>query len=811
MFLREREMDFLRDIPVRESITIDSPLQYEDHHQATKKRRGIDSTIVDLGLQINQDTLHIPELESHSSTYAKSQVQKHEILSADPSYRFISDVAGALRKEPFELFEEEDMARVMGEREEERLRIELDMRRTRITTQEKYDMIEKMRSMLNALEKEQTQRDKTMSSANALRTISRFLIDHNGFDALVEEARLFEAGVETIQTLIETDETIGSTTEREMLSHSDETRKRLFYYLFIYFRYFLDNDTQIDYYESLRVKLRHLVDYTNKSVLDKEEVTLIKEESSTTTTITTTDPYAREIGEMSITLGVESPWREANTLYNKMETTDGVKWSKYRGTETINLAFFAEMKIPTTIEREMVSHALKNHFESDYPGYSRNILLYLYGSDAQKEFATSGTQGLSLASDIVADGGHPPRIVLLIRRQFDDFRATKPIESIIAIVRAHLLWCFFNNTPWSSIADLLANDGSELIVTNMLGVFTQWTNILTNSVTLYKPSLYSYIRQVALYLLDARTDNGRPVLTLPPQAEQSLTAKMLDTPTLTQMSTTFDTLNVAFRGISERELVADDLFYRYLIKGDQTIFAERLAVLGDVVAWQRRQREETVSYTSSSHALITYPVLRLHSLFRLYTRYVSEYSEFIADNMRHIRDALHKARNKVAELVGDETVQESRANMMRPINSGFVKLKAEIKTLLARAYHKVQEYVPNLRGLPLEAFHSDSAYESGLTSAMVEFISVVAAENELVHPEQYKSNRLYQHIRQKMNESMAPLRQFTYQKQEEPLFSPYPTKSPATYVISRTMKRNATQAFQLPYITRSVYPSVLMY
>jgi hypothetical protein len=837
----------LNDFPVRQSITIDRPVMIvgtgEEDQRANKRRKNIYQE--PLGLRVDQDILRIPEIEKralpredgrewdfwqqtsaeeakrpYGKSYLKDQVERHEILAADPSYRFISDVAGALRKEPFELFEEEDMQRLMAEQQAERLRNELDMKRTRLSAQEKYDMIGKMRRLLDSLIKEQTQRDSQLPPEQLLYT-SRFIIDHNelpstvvsnnyyGFQSLVREVALFNADPQRIQSLIDNEIDLD---DRVLLTSDDGTRGRLFYHLFVYFDHFLDNDTSEDRQEALRVKLRYLVDYLPKF-------------SQATTSATKIDVYYEEtIEKMARELETSNPWRDATLFYNdvqKTTTPDGeeIEWKRYKGTETINLAHFSKMTIAIESERRMATMGIESMYKSKFPEYSRNILLFLYGDDEAKErvLRGNGKQGLNLTSNDVEDGGHPPQIVALIQRQFDTFRTSKPLGAISQIVRSHLLWLFFNNIPWTSVVQELLGD-APTIIPQVSRVFVRYSSLLNATIELYKPLLWVYLRDVTAYLLASRADNNRPVLVLPLNVKQLLTQpRPKGIITLKEDATAFDMLNQAFGGLQESDLLGDALFYRYLTNGN-AVFVDRLA---DIHSFEpRHTKSDAIVVGDTIEALMdvisAYPALRLHVLFRLYASYLNAYSVFITENLELLRASIDKTRNKLAKMVANESVSQNgdkeveyrqrRSFTTQPINSGYVKLKAEMTSLISRAYHKVQESVPTLRGLPLEGFHCDSAYDTGLTSAMVAYISVIAAENELNHPDQFKSKHQYLFIRQKMNETMTPLRQFSYNTCGNNDISWYcddNARPSPTYVITRTLKRSASNAFHLPYLSHT--------
>jgi hypothetical protein len=166
-----------------------------------------------------------------------------------------------------------------------------------------------------------------------------------------------------------------------------------------------------------------------------------------------------------------------------------------------------------------------------------------------------------------------------------------------------------------------------------------------------------------------------------------------------------------------------------------------------------------------------YPALLLHDLLRAYNDYRREYLLLSSENLGRINAAIDKGNKKIAEVVGDESYsvgsnttnyRQRKSFTTKPENSGFIKLRAEIKYLIDRAYHLVMDYAPNLKGLPLDAFQGDSAYEAGLSVDFIDVIAVLAANREYSFPDGYRSQQQYRKINYEKHESMKRMRRYTW-------------------------------------------------
>jgi hypothetical protein len=130
-------------------------------------------------------------------------------------------------------------------------------------------------------------------------------------------------------------------------------------------------------------------------------------------------------------------------------------------------------------------------------------------------------------------------------------------------------------------------------------------------------------------------------------------------------------------------------------------------------------------------------------------------------------------------LVGEEKIEASanrpsnylqrKSFTTQPIIGGVVGIKAEIKTIVNRAWQKVTEYCDALSELPLEGFQSDAAFEIGLTGDFVAYIAVLYAENSLRYQEQYKAGKEYELSQRNLFEAMHALKKYEYDKGSDQL------------------------------------------
>jgi hypothetical protein len=169
-----------------------------------------------------------------------------------------------------------------------------------------------------------------------------------------------------------------------------------------------------------------------------------------------------------------------------------------------------------------------------------------------------------------------------------------------------------------------------------------------------------------------------------------------------------------------------------------------------------------------------YPIFRLESMYTSYTTFAKKERDDIGVRIREIDETMQAIEKKISSIAqenGDFSfiaqqdlpyVKQPRTFNSQPINNGIIRLKAEVVTFMMKAWTRVQQYCPRLRGLPLQAFQDDSAFEEGLTVEFANFVAALIAENQLTFPNAYKSLAMQRHVISHCANVMNQLKYYTY-------------------------------------------------
>jgi hypothetical protein len=158
----------------------------------------------------------------------------------------------------------------------------------------------------------------------------------------------------------------------------------------------------------------------------------------------------------------------------------------------------------------------------------------------------------------------------------------------------------------------------------------------------------------------------------------------------------------------------------------------------------------TSEYTKDyKPVLVNSAIHRLLDLYLRYVRFVNENIDQISVTISELEQARNKTRKNLLSLSTEEDggggdaskpgYKQRKSFTSQPSISGIVRLKEEVTSFINSAYLLVQQYCKDLNGLPLEAFHSPSAIEVGLTCDFAKFIAREIANNRVIFEETYKS------------------------------------------------------------------------
>ncbi len=772
----------------------------------SKKNHSIDtgydgSKMTRLGLRLDQDLFEIKgirnrelpkadgtewttneRLAAKNRPYGKKYISDQEtrlmILERDPNYKFISELAGALRKDTYELYDAEDMASVLRERETEKLQTKLDMERTLISMREKNEQIKNLKILLTdiniEIEKYVTSPidrnlislsinlidDETQKSVHLLSvtfqdlniSIDRYMRAFDGFETDQAEKIINDYFYEM---------------ENEQISfHTDkitnETRE-LFYALLLYFMTFLDknlNNAANQFYDNIKRKIDFLFDTTTTT--DRGN-------------ITDNDLY-------QLSTDLESLRKNEQ---NSRSSKNFVDWEQaiFNETETVNMYYFYKLNIKEDLEKKMVTFGSEKVYGAESKAYISKMISFIYAKTTEEEQELQrGADGLGLRFVWnMKTTGHPLKIAQLLKLAMPDLfnrdaKLSDGWEKIVKeLVKSHFLFLFFTEQEFNDVVTVF-QESYAFVGDPIQQTFKLFAPLFETLEKYYKIVIFEYIRGIDAYF----TDTMKGVISLPTEIRKLLTKSS----NKNQSSTTtgeggeketnlilFTKTDELFKKINIKNSVIDKPFLYYLTT-NRHLFVS--AIEPDEED-EDDEEEENPMQSSSSIKLNDkdYPLLQMHYLYRAFIKYRDERLTFLEKKRGIVIRAIDKATIKLAKVVGSEQMDSSKKHLhpnyvqrksfvMQPINSGIVKLRPEITTMIRRAYHKVQTYCSGLKGLPLEGFHSPQAYETGLTSDFIEYIAVLSSFNETRFPDNYKSTMQYDSIKMDLHNTMHALKKYSF-------------------------------------------------
>lgn len=764
-------LDFIRHYPITEeeggrekSKNKRRPVPVEDEAFQWPLRGG-----AKLGLKTNESLFDIPALHRRelpredgypNTFYDKQEADKRpygraylndmeerlRILAEDPNYAFMRAIAGKLRKPVQEMFDEEDLDRVQRERENERQIMTLENKRTRVSMDEKFRAIKDLDHLLTRL-RTTSEALQAMRPNEELRILSETLIDEN--------QRVGETSRETSYTNLlrryseyrlitqtQIDPT-GRITQIRALEHEEDAlitaldrlkeynQQYLCYIWFILYRDFFDNNSTLLLSESIDSQVEY-------SVRQLGEFPIV-----TATVVAADDEQVPVVDEIK---------RRDSTVFEPLlprVAGGAINWRHFRHTDTIDLEAFSLLGLSLGEQRTLIA-SIPTTSDYDRRAIEDFVEFIFFGG-----------------------GHHPPSLrekrklawwktpLQLIDSYPRDEEDELPLSVARDILRSHLLWVYFDETPperfvtafWKR--DML-QDSRVTFVHEMKEIARRATRYLDALKSQYDLIVFYYLQRLVEYF----SEQARNFLIDP---LPSLGASLAAANTLYGESRAYE---------DPKAFIVDRNLRAYVTRGVRAFQSQT-----------ERPIDQPVEDLSMNPAVIESvprdsPALVLHILFKYTRLYLEKYGDFINDEIGLTTRAIDKARHKIASLAGDERVDhgdaevgrasareyvQRRAFTTQTINSGFVQIKAEIERLIDEAYHLTQEYCPNLRGMTLPGYHGKSAQACGLMDAFTSVMRMLYASSELILPERYNSQAHHQLIPLEKQNVMHRLRPFRYQ------------------------------------------------
>lgn len=691
----------------------------------------------------------------YGRAYLDDMEERLRILAADPNYAFMRAIAGKLRKPVQEMFDEEDLDRVQRERENERQIQALENKRTRVSMDEKYRAIRNLEDLVGRL-RVTNGAIMAMRPDEPLRIMSETLIDENqrtgqtpretsyaNLQRRQEEYRLItQQAIEPADRLdqiraLEHDEDTLITALSRLKEYNQQY---LAFIWFVLFRDFFDNNSSLLVRESIDSQ----VEYATR------QLAAYPIPAATMVVDDTTYGVLVEISKRDLGL--------FRALVPEDYGGDGIDWRRhFRHTDTIDLHAFSLLGLSLGEQREMIN-SIPTLRGSEYSREALDdFVAFIFSSGGNNPPTLREKRRLAWWKTPLQLIDSYPREV----RLDSDAHSEVSLSTARNILRAHLLWVYFDETPLERFilrfwqADSALREGRTAFVHATKDLARRTTTLLDALKSQYDLIVFYYLQQLVDYFLE----RARNFLVEP----------------LPSLGDSLAEANARYRESRAYEdpkaLVADRNLLAYITQGVRA-FQSQL----------ERSIDEPVQDLSMNPAVIETvpednPVLVLHILFKYTRQYLDKYGDFLNAEILATVRAIDKARHKIASLAGDERVDhgdaevgrasareyvQRRAFTTQTINSGFVQIRAEIERLIDDAYHLSQEYCPNLRGMPLPGYHGKSAQASGLMDAFTGLMRVLYAKSELILPERYNSQAHHQLVPLEQQNAMARLRQFRY-------------------------------------------------
>jgi len=666
------------------------------------------------------------ESRPYGRQYRQDYLARLAILDANPEHRFVELLAGAMDKEPLDLYEEEDVERKLRERQQAATRTRLELERSIVPLEKKQAELQQIMKRREEIVAQQKQ------------------VQQEPF------LRLVELGEQLMDARNGTGEPYGFLpllSQRQRLDDVYDTEKPL-----------PATETDPDVYETRNKKDTNLLEHLRAST----------EKSSSKYTLAELLRPAYQYKLLFVYLLDESsPLFIARLIERSRYTLNFVgarvapslKLDRTSNTEDTQAAMLIELSTFDQIftqneEMKMVAWAVKDEYTAHNKDYPTRVLSLLYPD--KYNYMRNPLNDLNIYTG--GKDGQPEPLYLLIKREGADNE-----NFIKATMKRHFLWLYFH---YRSVAGMTTDflNGSDTAKANVKTRVKELMDSLDMAISKYKPVLTEYFVKLAQEMAKLVRDSQVPVFRLPSTTGIFLAEtgdkdgrRLFD----------FDALNQAFQGKSPVAIITDTTFLDYYTQDVARFGGAQVNTLSTNKSALEEWETEVPRAVRER-----YPILALHSLIVAYDKYTRIYAKWLDTSLDDTDRTLRSVRRKIDEIAretnslgGEERAShyvQTKAWTSLPINSGIIKLRAHVVSAMDRAYSLVQNYCPQLRGLPFETFQTRDAIESGLAGDYARFVALLVAATQLAFPSQYKTQHQQSITVQMQTEALNRLKRYSY-------------------------------------------------
>ena len=674
------------------------------------------------GLEDTFDENKMAYKRPFAKEYLSDQVKRLLLLEKNSDFRWAQYMAGAMGREVHEIYREDDLQRVLLEKERMREIMRADIKRTILPMKEKQDQL------------------------LLLQTEKRVLIDEvDGID-LTNELHVMRQG----RILIEGgDNFIGfvkmnqiSRFVNDLIDEADADENQKDSYL-LYIRENVNRNMKDD---AGAVELNRMKSFFGSStiVILYQAVNVIKMckyffDASSKTCI----PYLQR-KEFKQLLGL-LPFRSKipQDIVNDKPIPLQLDqfWLNLQGYEVIYIPYLSRWYDDDRITMMIQKGSKEYRNEWKTSNYSEGMVNYLITR------TDDGLGGHHLIRD------QPEAIKKILKHHFskvpeffiDDKDGRTEQEEFITIVKSHFLWKYFHN---SSALTLAYHISTSIIQSrsNAIGLFFELYNELMER---YIYITEEYLNHFLVPIMKKEKGIGRKDLfnlSIFPESSQLLV-----------------NWNALMKGVRNYDLINEPDFRSYFIEGKSAFVAVN------------REDVPLVTIEEKSATLTQHPSLELHFLFDVSIQYLQKYKDYISRKLQETEKAIAETKELMAKIAsernpmngsspfsGHPPYTQNRQFVTKTINSGLISLKPEITHFMAVAHTKVQQYCPGLEGMPLEEYQANHANDCGLENDFACYVAAQIAKNGNIYQRSYKSKHHEKAIITNDTETMHALKYYRF-------------------------------------------------
>jgi len=682
--------------------------------------------------QIENNIKELP----YGRKYYNEQEERLKILNENPDYNFIKLISGALVKDPQELFEEEDLTRILRERQNERIKYQLEKQRRIVGNTEKNNQLKTLIESRNNTYSQLNALQNNIPSIYFINTIHiliegddknpkngiglfGLLILKDNYNDLIEDdddedAYIFLEDIKNSIKKLKYIDGINNIKNDNDINKLTFNESKNLYKFTLYFRDLLNLIPEKEYslalHENNQLLLDENIENTINYANDNKYIELLNDE------VKNQELYDNINRDIILNINLQN--LKDNMIRNN------INYYNYENKEMINLNYindiFKEDKLKTFILLGIDKKYSKSNIE-----LSEKIKKYINATNLNSFI------GL-LKNDIFFNYPVDIQELVNISIKIDNINREANIKDIITLVdifKSHFLWIYFNEI---SFIDIL-NDINFDKINSYLKLIK---SIINDSISFYHTILSYYLQRIAAYLIN-------------------LTPTIIQLPIIiTNIIKSNYNINL-FNELNEKTQRMSIDLKELIINAEFNNFTHNI-------------------YISNYNIKKEYLILDLYFIFNKYKDYIDFFISKLSKDLINIDNTIEKTKSIILSISREEENNEINLENKRneyiqrksftsqPINSGIIKLKPFIVTFIDNAYQLVQTYCPNLEGLPL--IEIEKSIESGLAGEFARFVALLISDNSLLHPDQYKTKMQFDKTTINKNNIINNLRMYNYRK-----------------------------------------------